>query len=49
MIIKVLGDFTTMIDINVARMEKYGHNVDGPPILPPDEKGSNFIYSSGEL
>jgi len=35
MITKVLGDFTTMIDINVARMEKYGHNVNGPPIRPP--------------
>ena len=28
MIIKVPGDSTTMIDINVARTGKYGHNVE---------------------
>ena len=28
MTIKVLGDFTTMIDINVARTGKYVHNAD---------------------
>ena len=50
MIIKVLGDFTTMIDINVALTEKYGHNVDEFVRQDtPDEEKLNFMHSSGEL
>ena len=50
MIIKVLGDFTTMIDINVALTEKYGHNVDEFVRQgSPDEEKLNFMHSSGEL
>ena len=49
MIIKVRGDFTTMIDINVARTEKYGHNVDEIVHRGSPYEDSISSFSSGEL